>query len=366
MNTSMSLRWLAGLSACLMLVAVIGCGGGGNGKDGTNGKSASGGKIEIEGAGASFPAPLYQAWFATYSEQTDGVQVDYTSVGSSKGIQQFTDKLVDFGASDAAMTDEEMEKVEGGVQLLPMTAGAVVLCFNLTDADGNPVTELKLGRDVYPAIFLGEITMWNDPKIAETNPDINLPEKPISVVFRADGSGTTFVFTSHLAAISEAWNTGPGAGKSITFPTGSGATKNDGVAGAVKGTDGAIGYVEYGFAKGAGLNTATLENKAGKFVAPTLEGCQAALAGIKDLPENLRIFLPDPEGEKAYPIVTYTWILCRKEMEASQEKVNAMKECFKWCLTEGQKKSDEAGYVPLPESITEKVIAAMDNIKAKK
>lgn len=362
MNTHKYLGWMVG---CTAITAMIGCGGGEKKTDETK-KTVSAEKIELEGAGASFPDPLYQAWFKKYSEDTEGVSVSYSSVGSSGGIQQFTDKLVDFGASDAAMTDEEMEKVEGGVQLLPMTAGAVVLCFNLKDADGNEITELKLSREAYPGIFLGEITMWNDPKIAETNPDLKLPEKPISVVYRADGSGTTFVFTSHLKEISPAWASGPGAGKTIKWPTGTGATKNDGVATAVKANDGSIGYVEYGFAKLQGLISPSLENKAGNFAAPSLEACQAALAGIKELPENLRIFLPDPEGDEAYPIVTYTWILCRKEMDAPEAKVKAMKACFEWCLTKGQTVSGKAGYVPLPESITEKVIAAMDNIKATK
>ena len=208
--------------ACVGLVAAVvamsGCRGGGGG----------GRPIEIKGAGASFPAPLYQRWFAEYGKANEGVKIEYASVGSGAGITQFTQELVDFGASDAAMNDDEIAKVTRGVQLLPMTAGAIVFCYNLNDADGQAVQDLKLSREAYIGIMLGKVTQWNDPLIASANPDVKLSDQPISVVTRSDGSGTTFVFTKHLSEVSEEWKNGPGTAKEIKWPVGSSAPKNDG------------------------------------------------------------------------------------------------------------------------------------------
>jgi len=341
-------------SICLVLA---GCGS----SAGTPGGSHE--EIELKGAGASFPAPLYQRWFAEYAAKHPGAKVEYTSVGSGAGIKQFTDNLVDFGASDAAMTPDEIAKVKEGVQLLPMTAGSIVLCFNLKDTAGEPITRLKLSRAAYAGIFLGDIKMWNDPAIASVNPDVKLPEKPISVVYRSDSSGTTYVFTRHLAAISEKWKAGPGGDKTVNWPIGSGAPKNDGVAGAIKDNEGAIGYVEFGFADKNKIAMASLENKAGKYPEPNLKNAASALASIKEFPSDLIVWLPDPEGDDSYPIVTYTWILVRAKFPDA-EKLKGLKHLLKHCLTEGQKVSGELGYIPLPESVTKTVIAAIDNIKA--
>lgn len=339
-------------------LAAVGCGGSEAGKGG----AASTEPVELQGAGASFPAPLYQKWTAQFAEKHPNVKIEYASVGSGAGIKQFTEKLAFFGASDAAMTDEQMKKVDEGVQLLPMTAGSIVLCYNLTDAGGKPIADLKLTRAAYAGIFLGEITKWNDKAIADANPGAALPEKPISVVYRSDSSGTTYVFTQHLSAISEKWKSGPGTNMTVKWPVGAGAPKNDGVSGAVKQNDGAIGYVEYGFAYKTGISMAYLENKAGKFPKPDLETAKAALAGAATMPEDLRVWLPDPEGEGSYPIVTYTWLLARKKY-ADAAKAKAFKDFVKWCLTEGQKSSADLGYVPLPENIATRVIAALDGIK---
>lgn len=325
--------------------------------------SDAGAPIELKGAGASFPAPLYQRWFTEYSDKNPTVKVEYASVGSGAGIKQFTDKLVDFGASDAAMTDEEIALIPGGVQLLPMTAGSIVLCYNLNDADGKPIANLKLSRTAYAGIFLGDITKWNDPAIVASNPDIKLTEKPISVVWRSDSSGTTYVFTQHLTAISEKWKAGPGTGKSITWPVGSGAPKNDGVAGSVKQNDGTIGYVEYGFAEKNKISMAFLENKAGKYPEPNLENAAAALASAAELPPDMRIWVSDPMGDSSYPIVTYTWILCQKSYPDAKKLVE-LKALLKHCLTDGQKVSASLGYIPLPDAISQKVVAALDNITA--
>ena len=344
------MKKVLGAAFILAAAACVGCGG------------SDGSVTEIRGAGASFPAPLYQRWFSQYSKAHDDVKVEYTSVGSGSGIKQFTQGLVDFGASDAAMTDEEMGKVDKGVQLLPMTAGAIVVCYNLKDADGNPVTELKLSRETYVKIFLGEISRWDDAAIAASNPDLKLPSKPITVVYRSDDSGTTFVFTKHLSEISDAWKNGPGTNKAVAWPVGSGALKNDGVAGAVKDVDGAIGYVEFGYASMNKISMAWLENKSGKFIEPTFESAQSALAAVSNMPEDLRVWLPDPEGEDAYPIVTYTWIMCYKKYDDAK-KAQAIKDVLTYCLTDGQSISRELGYVPLPENVVEKVKQALENIE---
>lgn len=345
---------LASLAAVLFLVVLTvslpGCGPGGN-------------LVELRGAGASFPAPLYQRWFAEYSRQSEGIKIEYASVGSGAGIRQFTEGLVDFGASDAAMTDEEIAQVDRGVRLLPLTAGAVVLCYNLSDPSGAPVTDLKLSREAYVGIFLGQITQWNAPEIAKLNPHITLPDRPISVVFRSDSSGTTFVLAQHLAEISPEWRERFGINKAIEWPVGAGAPRNDGVAGMVKQADGSIGYVEYGYAMKSGIAMASLENHAGNFIAPTLASGQAALESLQELPENLRIWLPDPAGTDAYPIVTYTWVLCY-ETYSDPVKLGALQEALRYCLTEGQAISGELGYIPLPERVRTQAISVVDALQA--
>ncbi|MCA8965078.1 MAG: phosphate ABC transporter substrate-binding protein PstS [Planctomycetes bacterium] len=312
--------------------------------------------VTLSGSGASFPAPLYQTWFAEYGKSHPN-RVNYTSKGSSGGKKDVIEGIVDFGASDSAMKDEEIAKVDRGIQLLPMTAGGVVLIYNLDN-----VRDLKLSRDSLAGIYLGEITKWNDDRIKADNAGVALPDVAIQPVYRADGSGTTFCFSNHLAAASQKWQSGPGAGESLNWPVGTGGKKNDGVAALVKQTPGAIGYVELSFAKTAGMPMASLQNKAGKFVAPSIANFQAALAGAT-LPANMRTFLPDPDGEQSYPIVTYTWILAYKSYPKA--KLDAFKDAMRWCLTTGQGMSEKLGYVPLPEAVTSKVIAALDQLQAK-
>lgn len=316
--------------------------------------------LRLKGSGASFPFPLYGQWFKEYGKAHDGVIIDYQAKGSGAGIKDFVNKTVDFAASDAAMTDEEMASVQDGVQLLPMTAGTIVLAYNLP---GGPA-ELKLSREAYPKIFLGEITKWNDPLIAKANPGATLPDLAITVARRADSSGTTFVFTQHLSTVSDAWKKGPGTGTTVNWPSSDkiiAAPKNDGVAATIKQTPGSIGYIEYGFAEMAKLSTASLENKAGKFVKPTIESGQAALAGV-EMPPNLRAWIPDPAGEAAYPIVTYTWMVFYKKYDDAK-KAETLRNVVKFCLTEGQKVSSKLGYLPLPENVVQVVNQAADNIK---
>jgi phosphate transport system substrate-binding protein len=239
--------------------------------------------ITIQGSGATFPAPLYQLWFSEFNKTHPDVQINYQAIGSGAGIKQFQSGLTDFGASDAAMTDEQMAATKNGVQLIPMTAGIIVLTYNLPGAP----SDLKLSRDAYAGIFLGKITSWNDPAIAKSNPNVQLPATKITVVSRSDGSGTTYVFTSHLSAISDAWKNGPGHGTTVNFPVGVGGKGNPGVTALVKQTPGAIGYVEYAYAKQNNLPMAVLENKSGGFIPPSLQAGQEALGSV-DLPSNLR------------------------------------------------------------------------------
>ncbi|VEP12380.1 phosphate transporter subunit; periplasmic-binding component of ABC superfamily [Hyella patelloides LEGE 07179] len=325
---------------------------------GDAGGNAGGGQsVSLTGAGASFPAPLYQRWFAEYNKQNPNVQVTYQSVGSGAGVEQFTQKTVDFGASDVAMKDEEMAAVDQGVVLLPMTAGSIVLAYNLPDIEG-----LQLSRQVYTDILLGKITKWNDPAIASINPDVQLPDTDITVVHRSDGSGTTGVFTQHLAAISPEWEQKVGSGKTVEWPTGLGAKGNEGVTAQILQTEGSIGYIEYGYAKQQEIPTASLENQAGNYIAPSSESASQALSAAT-LPENLRAFVTDPEGEDSYPIVTYTWILAYENYD-DPEKLNAFKEVINWSLTEGQAYAEELGYIPLPENVVTQVENALGTIQA--
>ncbi len=318
---------------------------------------ASAQDLRLTGSGASFPFPLYSAWFKDFSKQTPGVTVDYQAKGSGAGIQDFINNTVDFAASDAAMTDEEIAKVKQGVVLLPMTAGEIVLSYNL-----EGVKELRLPRDIYPEIFMGKITKWNDPKIVAANPGVKLPDQNITVVARSDSSGTTYVFTGHLSAVSEAFKQSVGHGTTVQWPTSFvKAPKNDGVTATIKQTPGAIGYIEYTYAMATKQPMAILQNKAGKFVSAGDEAGMAALAGAefpaKKLPDSdvpdLRVWVSDPAGEKAYPIATFTWMLFYRDQDDAKAKV--LRDLVEYGLTKGQAMAPKMGYIPLPENVIEKV-----------
>jgi phosphate transport system substrate-binding protein len=315
--------------------------------------------VRLTGSGATFPFPLYAAWFKSFGAKHKNITVDYQGKGSGAGIRDFINHTVDFAASDAAMTDEEIAKVAGGVQLLPMTGGEIVLSYNLP---GNP--KLKLPRDVYTGIFLGKITKWNDAKLKAANPGVALPDFDITVVRRADASGTTFVFTTHLSTIDEEWKRGPGAGTTVNWPKSDkfvASPKNDGVSATIKQTPGSIGYLEYAFAKFAKLEIAQVQNKAGQFVSPGGEGGPAALAGVQ-LPPDLRAWVSDPDGAKSYPIATYTWMLFYKENK-DPKKAAAIRELVAFCLTDGQKMSSQMGYIPLPDNVVAAVRKASASIQ---
>ena len=311
--------------------------------------------VKLQGAGASFPAPLYSKWFKQYSNNHKDVVVDYQSVGSGSGVKSVLDRTVDFGASDAAMRPEEMARVEGGVQLFPMTAGSVVIAYNLKGIDN-----LKLSRKAYAGIFLGKIKRWNAPEITATNPGASFPDVPINVVVRADSSGTTFVFSKHLSAISSEFDRTVGANTMPNWPAGTKSKGNEGVTAALMTTPGSIGYIEYGYAMSQKVPMATLENKAGKYVAPSTASAQAALASAQ-LPENMIVWASDPEGPEAYPIVTYTWLICYKKYP-DKRKQQAMQDLVKYGLTDGQKDAESLGYVPLPPQVVVKATSAIQNI----
>ncbi len=314
--------------------------------------------VSLTGAGASFPAPIYQRWAAEINDQF-GAEINYQSVGSGAGKEQFGQEVVDFGASDVAMSDEEMAAVDRGVILLPMTAGGIVLGYNL-DADGIE-SGLNLTRETYIDILLGNVTNWNDPAITDANPDVDLPDLPITVVHRSDGSGTTGVFTAHLSDISEAWADQVGQGTTVEWPAESsiGARGNEGITAQLRQTDGAIGYLEYGYAVNNGVAFAALENASGNFILPDAETTAATLAAV-ELPENLRAFITDPEGDESYPVVTYTWMLMYEEYD--EEKGAQLEAMIEYGLNEGQSFADELGYIPLPQNVRERVAEAADVI----
>lgn len=353
------------LITALSAVALASCAGGdstsqvgsttGGGEAKSTSKLALASKTSLTGAGASFPAPIYQRWFLDFSNATDNLQVDYQSVGSGAGVERFMQNLVNFGASDVAMKDEEIAEVDRGVLMLPMTAGSVVMAYNLPGVD-----ELNLTQEVLIDILLGKITKWNDPKIASANSGVTLPDTNITVVYRSDGSGTTGVFTKNLSAMSEEWKSQVGEGKTVEWPVGIGGAKNDGVAAQIRQTEGAIGYLEQGFAKSAGLNMAALENKAGNFIYPTDEAASIALGAV-ELPGNLRAFVTNPEGADSYPIVTYTWLLAYQEYD-DPEVAKSLEAVIEYGLNEGQSISSDLGYIPLPDNVREQVAEVADTI----
>jgi phosphate transport system substrate-binding protein len=312
---------------------------------------------QLQGAGATFPAPLYQRWIAEYTKANPDLQINYQGVGSGAGIKQFTQKLVTFGASDAAMTDKEIAAVKDGVVLIPATAGSIVLAYNLPGVDN-----LKLSREAYSGIFVGKITKWSDPAITKTNEGVKLPDTAITVCERSDGSGTTFVFTKHLSAISPEFKDKVGEGTSVTWVTGVAGKGNDGVTALIKQNKGAIGYVEYGYAKNNKLSFAALQNKAGEFVTATTASGAATLATTQFPPNLLRAWPSDPDGKDCYPISTFTWLLLYQKYDNIQ-LADAVKKFVTWGLGDGQKFSEELGYIPLPKEIVDKDLEALKTVQ---
>ncbi len=304
-------------------------------------------KILINGAGATFPYPIYSKWFSDYNKAHPSVQINYQSIGSGGGIKQITERTVDFGASDAPMTNEEMAKAPG-IQHIPTVLGAVVVIYNEPAVHG-----LKLNAETLAGIFLGKISKWNDPAIAALNAGAKLPDTSIVVAHRSDGSGTTAVFTDYLAKVSPEWKSGPGAGKSVNWPTGLGGKGNEGVTGIVKQTEGAVGYVELAYANQNKLPVAELKNKSGAFVKPSLESVSAAASKV-EMPDDYRVSITDPEGKDAWPISSFTYLLVYKDQQ-DKEKGDALLKFIWWAAHDGQKSAPALDYGPLPHAVVQKV-----------
>jgi len=335
--------------ATLLVIALMvsGCGSQGQSSDITS----------LAGAGATFPYPLYSKMFDTYDAAT-GVRVNYNSIGSGGGIKALTDKTVDFGASDAFLTNQEALAMGAPVLHIPTCVGAVVLSYNL---DGNPA--LKLDGTVTANIFLGMVTKWNDPSIAALNPGLSLPDLSITVVHRSDGSGTTSIFTSYLAAVSPSWKSTVGAGKSVSWPAGVGGKGNDGVAGMITQTKGSIGYIELVYAVQTGIPFASLKNASGAFVAPSLASSAAAAA--ISLPDDLRTLIVNGPGPDAYPISAFTWILVYKEQNYAGRtlaQAQALKKLLIWVLADGQSINEGMSYARLPAPAVTKALALVNSM----
>ena len=318
--------------------------------------------LVLQGAGATFPAPLYQVWFEKYTELHGNIQFDYQAIGSGGGIKAITEQTVAFGASDAAMKDSEISALPAGVTLLhvPTALGAVVVIFNVPG-----VTDLNLDADAVAGMFLGTITNWNDPKIAALNPGVTLPDLAVTVVHRSDGSGTTNAFTAYLDTVSPDWHAGPGAGKEVDWPVGIGAPGNDGVAGGVKQTDGTVGYVELNYAAQAGLTSAKVKNADGQFVAGSTAGVTAAAeAAAASFPADFRQApIINGAGASTYPIASYTYLLIPVDW-TDADKAQAMVAFTYWALTDGQADEDALGYAPLPAPIQQKSLDELHKVMA--
>lgn len=313
-------------------------------------------QVRLYGAGATFPSFLYLRWFDEYRREHPQVSISYQPVGSAAGIQQFIAGTVDFGASEITLTPAQVAQVKRGAVFLPTAAGAIAVVYHLPGIESG----LKLSRQVLPEIFLGQITRWNDPKIAALNPGITLPDQEIALVHRSDGSGTTAAFTAHLSAISPVWQQQVGTGLNVQWPAGVGIKDNAGIAAQVQQGEGTLGYVEYAFAKQLGLATAALENQAGQYVEPNTETAAKALATIR-LSADLQGQVEDPPGAEAYPIVTYSWLLAYKRYD-DPAKARVLRQVVQWGVTEGQKFGPDLGYVPLPGEIVQKVSTALNQI----
>jgi phosphate transport system substrate-binding protein len=304
----------------------------------------------VNGAGATFPFPLYSKWFSEYGKLHGDVRFNYQSIGSGGGIQQITNGTVDFGASDAPMTDEELARAPG-VQHVPTVLGAVVVTYNA------PVSGLRLGPEALAGIFLGRIQRWDDPALAKLNPGAKLPSSAIVVVHRSDGSGTTSIFTDYLAKVSPEWKAKVGAGKSVKWPAGLGAKGNEGVTGLVKQTPGAVGYVELAYANQNKLAMAELRNHDGVFVKPSIESTSAAAAGVK-MPDDFRVSITDASGKDAWPMASFTYLLVPKDQKDAA-KGTALVRFLAWAVHDGQRFAAPLDYAPLPAAVVEKVSAKL-------
>lgn len=365
--------WLAGLIALLALVAVA-CGGGGQPAQPASAQQSAqqqaaraapakaAGSIQLTGAGATFPFPLYSRWFYEYAFVDPEVRFNYQSIGSGGGIRQITARTVDFGASDAIL-NEEQKAAAPDLEMFPTVAGAVVIAYNVNDADGNAIPGgLKLTSDIIADIFLGKITRWNDPRLTALNADVKLPDQDIVVAHRSDGSGTTFLFTSYLSQISQEWKTRVGAGTSVEWPVGLGGKGNEGVTGVVSQQSGGLGYIELAYAVQNKIPYATVQNKAGQFIEPSLDSITAASDAFgSDMPADMGQLLVNAPDDKSYPIAGYTFLLIYKDMP---DCINAEKlaEFVRWAMKDGDRYATELLYAPLGASVKQQVLERLNGL----
>lgn len=309
----------------------------------------------LNGAGATFPYPIYSKWFDEYHKVKPELQINYQSIGSGGGIRQVTERTVDFGATDGPMTTQQQFKVDGKIMHVPTVLGAVVPAYNL-----KGIEDLKLSGPVIADIFLGKTKKWNDPAIVKLNPGAALPDAAITVVHRSDGSGTTYCFVDYLSKVSAEWKKQVGVATAVKWPVGLGGKGNEGVAGLVKQTPNALGYVELIYAKQNDIAYASVLNKAGKFVKASIESVTAAAAGVK-MPKDFKVSITDAEGEASYPVSTFTWLLVYEKNAG--EKGPVLKDFLKWMLKDGQPMASALGYAPLPASVNAMVAKAIEVVQ---
>ncbi len=318
--------------------------------------SAAGAQQKLNGAGATFPNPIYSKWFSEYSA-SHGVQINYQPIGSGAGIRQVTAGTVDFGASDGPMTDEQMAASKVKIQHIPTVLGAVVPIYNLQGVGGD----LKFSPDVLADIYMGKISNWSDARIAKDNPGVKLPNTEIFIVHRSDGSGTSYIFTDFLSKVSSDWKNGPGKGTSPSWPKGIGAKGNEGVAGMVRQTPGAIGYVELIYALQNKIETGLVKNTAGVFQKPTIDSVTAAAASMKQMPADYRVSITNAPGKDAYPISSFTWLLIPNPApDAAKGKI--IKDFLNWML-DHESEATSLSYAPLPATVAAKVKATIGQLK---
>jgi phosphate transport system substrate-binding protein len=310
----------------------------------------------INGAGATFPAPVYQKWFAEYAKVDPSVRINYQAIGSGAGVQQIIAETVDFGASDDPVNDATLATAPRTLWHFPTVAGAVVISYNLP---GNPT--IKLDGPTLANIYLGTITKWNDPAITGQNPGVDLPDQDILVVYRTDGSGTTAIFTGYLSLVSPDWKAKVGKGKSVKWPTGLGGKGNPGVTGQVKQSPGAIGYIELAYAKQNNLPTADLKNASGNYITPSIASVTAALATAQ-VPDDFRFSMLNAPGDQAYPISSATWLLVYQQQK-DPDKGAKLVQFLKWAYGDGEKLAPSLDYAPLPDSLVQRALDRVNAIK---
>lgn len=322
--------------------------------------SAAAAQVKLTGAGATFPNIIYQDWIITYNRAHPDVQLNYQSIGSGAGIRQFSDKTVDFGASDAPMTDSAIAAIGGNVIHIPTEMGGVLPTYNLPEVSAA----LKFTPDILADIYLGKVTKWSDARIAAVNPGVKLPDLDVVVVHRSDGSGTSFIWTDYLSKVSPEWAQKVGKGTSVNWPVGLGGKGNEGVSATVKQTPGAIGYVELGYAVINKLPVGSVKNKAGKFITPTIESVTAAAAGaMKAMGPNtdFRVSIVNADGAEAYPISSFTWMLVHKEYDDAAKARELVRYTW-WAMTDGQARCGALGYAPIPKAMVPWIQARLKSI----